>query len=73
MQRTNLVKTGLSGITPLLQSKALLKGIFPNSSHASYLLEKGIAAHFNILAWRNPQTEELCGLEPMELQRVGHD
>ena len=72
MQRTNLVKTGLSGIT-LLQSKALLKGIFPNSSHTSYLLEKGIAAHFNILAWRNPQTEELCGLEPMELQRAGHD
>ena len=27
------------------------------------LLEKGIAAHFSILAWRIPWTEEPCGLE----------
>ena len=34
------------------------------------LLEKGIATHSNILAWRIPWTEEPG--ESMGLQRVGH-
>ena len=34
-------------------------------------LEKGMAAHSSILAWRIPWTEELAG--SMGLQRVGHD
>jgi len=29
------------------------------------LLEKGMAIHSNILAWRIPWTEELVGLQPM--------
>ena len=36
-------------------------------------LEKGIATHFSILAWRVPWTEELDGLQSMGSQRVGHD
>ena len=36
-------------------------------------LEKGIATHFSILAWRVPWTEELDGLQSMGPQRVGHD
>ena len=36
-------------------------------------LEKGIAAHSNILAWRIPWTEESSGLQSMEAQRVRHD
>ena len=36
-------------------------------------LEKGMATHSNILAWRIPWTEEPGGLQPMRLQRVGHD
>ena len=36
-------------------------------------LEKGMATHSTILAWRNPWTEEPGGLPPMESQRVGHD
>ena len=36
-------------------------------------LEKGIATHSSILAWRIPWTEEPSGLQSMELQRVGHD
>ena len=36
-------------------------------------LEKGMATHFGILAWRIPWTEEPGGLEFMELQRVGLD
>ena len=36
-------------------------------------LEKGMATHSSILAWRIPWTEELGGLQSMESQRVKHD
>ena len=36
-------------------------------------LEKGIATHSSILIWRIPQTEESGGLQPIGVQRVGHD
>ena len=35
-------------------------------------LEKGMATHSSVLAWRTPQTEESGGLSSMELQRVRH-
>ena len=37
------------------------------------LLEKTMATHSSILAWRIPMTEEPGGLQFMGLQRVGHD
>ena len=37
------------------------------------LLEKGMATHSSILAWRSPWTEEPGGLQSMKLQRVRHD
>ena len=36
-------------------------------------VEKGMATHFSILAWRIPWTEEPGGLQYMGSQRVGHD
>ena len=36
-------------------------------------LEKEMAAHSNILAWRIPWTEEPGGLQSMGLQRVRHE
>ena len=36
-------------------------------------LEKGMAIHSSIFAWRIPWTEESGGLQSMGLQRVGHD
>ena len=36
-------------------------------------LEKGMATHSSILAWRIPWTEEPGGLKSMGLQRVGHN
>ena len=36
-------------------------------------LEKEMATHSNILAWRIPWTEEPGGLQSMGSQRVGHD
>ena len=37
------------------------------------LLEKGLATHSSILAWRIPWTEEPCGLQSMGSHRVGQD
>ena len=37
------------------------------------LLEKEMATHSSILAWKIPWTEEPGRLQPMGLQRVGHD
>ena len=36
-------------------------------------LEKGMATHSSILAWRIPWTEEPGGLQSKGSQRVGHD
>ena len=35
-------------------------------------LEKGMAAHSSILAWKVPWTAEAGGPQTMEWQRVGH-
>ena len=36
-------------------------------------LEKEMATHSSILAWRNSWTEEPGRLQSLRLQRVGHD
>ena len=36
-------------------------------------LEKGMATHSSIIAWRIPRTEEADGLQSIGLQRTGHD
>ena len=36
-------------------------------------LEKDMATHSSILAWRIPRTEESGRLQSMGSQRVGHD
>ena len=36
-------------------------------------LEKEMATHPSIIAWRIPWTEEPGGLQPLRLRRVGHD
>ena len=36
-------------------------------------LEKGMATHFSILAWRIPRTEQHGGLQSMGSQRIGHN
>ena len=37
------------------------------------MLEKRMAIHSSILAWRIPRTEEPGELQPMGSQRVGHN
>ena len=46
---------------------------WPYSLSQEDLLEKEMATHSSILAWRIPWTEELGGLQFMGSQRVGHD
>jgi len=38
-----------------------------------HALEKEMATHSSVLAWRIPGMEELGGLPSMGLHRVGHD
>ena len=45
-------------------------GSIPRSGRS---LEKGMATHSSILAWRIPWTEEAGGPQSMGLQRVRHD
>ena len=40
---------------------------------STHSLEKGMATHSSILAWRIPWTEEPGGLQSMGVQRVEHD
>ena len=44
-----------------------------NAGAASVILEKEMAPHSNILAWKIPWTEERGRLQSMGSQRVGHD
>ena len=53
----------------------LFKAIYRcNAIHIKFsLLEKGMAIHSNIFAWRIPWTEEPGGLQSTGLRRVGHN
>ena len=42
------------------------------SSH-TLVMEKEMATHSTVLAWRIPGTDEPSGLPSMGLHRVGHD
>ena len=41
--------------------------------YSSGLLEKGMATHSSILAWKIPRTEEPGGLQSTGSRRVGHN
>ena len=44
-----------------------------NIKHIEHILEKAMASHSSILAWKIPWTEEPGRLQSMGLLRVGHD
>ena len=44
-----------------------------DASYPHYLLEKGMAIHSSVLAWRIPWTKEPAKLQSVGLQRVAHD
>ena len=55
---------------PVTQEKQEMQVRFLGQEDA---LEKGIATHSSILAWRVSWTEEPGGLQSMESQRERHD
>ena len=57
----------------MVKNLPAMQGTWVQSLGQEDPLEKGMAAHSSILAWRIPWTEEPGGPQTMELQRVGHD
>ena len=61
--------------------RAMIHGVAKSQTRLSdftftfhfHALEKEMAAHSSILAWRIPGTEEPSGLPSMGSHRVGHD
>ena len=76
---------GLGGLRELVMDRdpwrAAVQGVtksqtrlsdFPFTFHF-HALEKEMATHSSVLAWRTPGTEEPSGLLSMRSHRVGHD
>ena len=51
----------------------IMRGIWVQSLGREDLLEKEMATHSSILAWKIPWSEEPGRLQSMGSQRVGHD
>ena len=57
----------------MVKKPSVMQEIWDKSLGQEDPLEKGMATHSSILAWRIPWTEEPRGLQPMGLQRVRFD
>ena len=57
----------------MVKSLPAMREIWVQSLDWDDPLEKGMATHSSILAWRIPWTEEPGGLQFLGLQRVRHD
>ena len=64
---------GLSLVTQTVQNLSVMWETQVQTLDQVDPLEKVMATHSNILAWRIPWTEEPGGLQSMGSQRVGHD
>ena len=64
---------GASLVTQMVKNLPAIQEAQVQSLGQEDPLEKGMATHFSILAWRIPWTEEPGGLQSMRLQRVRYD
>ena len=62
---------GASPVTQTVKNLPAMQEIQVRPLSQEAPLEKGIATHSSILAWRIPWTEEPGGLQSMGSQRVG--
>ena len=60
-------------VVQMLNNLPAMQTMRVQSLGQEYPLEKAMATHSSILAWRIPWTEEPGELQSMGLQRVGHD
>ena len=63
----------VSQVTQTVKNLPVMLETWVRSLDGEDPLEKGMATHSNILAWRIPWTEEPGGLQSIGLQRVGRD
>ena len=71
--KTEAVAKGLPLVAQMANNPPAMQETWVRSLSWEDPLEKGMATHSSILAWRIPWTEESDGLQSMGLQRVGHD
>ena len=64
---------GASLVAQMVKNQPAMQETWVLSQSQEDLLEKGMATHFSILAWRIPWTEEPGRLYSMGLQIVRHD
>ena len=67
-----MIPGGASLVTQMVKNLPAMQEIHVLSLGREGLLEKGMATHSIVLAWRIPWTEEPGGLQPMGSQRVSH-
>ena len=60
-------------VTQMVKNRPAVPETWVRSLGQEDLLEKGIATHSSILAWKIPCTEEAGRLQSMESQRVGYN
>ena len=65
--------TTASLVAQLIKNQPAMQETWVRSLGWEDPLEKEMATHSSILAWRIPWTEEPGGLQSIGLQRVGHD
>ena len=64
---------GASPMAHRVKNSPVMQKTWVQSLDQEDLLEKGMATHSSILAWKIPWTEESGGLQSMEYQTVRHD
>ena len=68
-----MLRKGASLVSQRLKCLPAMRETWVQSLGREDPLEKEMATHSSILAWRIPRMEEPGGLQSMESQRVGHD
>ena len=66
-------RIGASLVAQTVKNQSATQETWVQSLSQADPLEKGMATHSRILAWRIPWVEKPGGLQSMELQRNGHD
>ena len=64
---------GLPGVTQMVKNSLAMQETWVGFLGREDPLEKEMAAHSSILAWKIPWTVEPCRLPSMGSQRVGHN
>ena len=67
-----MIKSKFKKVTQMVKKLPEMQETWIQSLGREDPLEKGMATHSSILAWRIPWTEDPGGLQSMGSQRAGH-